>query len=215
MNKEGLTTVFGILLFALIFGIVGYVYNNQLLYILAGLGLLLAVFSVYFFRDPLRTPPVDPSVILAPADGQVIDISQVQEPVFIEAQVTRVTIFMTVFNVHVNYVPFNGTVEYLKYSGSSYHRANLDNASQHNVHSFIGLETPYGKLAFKQITGMIARRVVCNLKFGQEVKTGQKFGIIKFGSRVEVFLPSWATVTIKQGDRLRAGESVIAKINEK
>ncbi len=215
MSKEGLTTILGILFFGIIFGIVGKVYNNNLMYVFSGLSVLLALFSVYFFRDPHRVPPVDPYAVISPADGRVIDICQVKEPVFIDSQVTRITIFMTIFDVHVNYIPFTGTVEYLKYSGSTYHRANLDSASQHNVHSFIGLETPYGKFAFKQITGMIARRIVCNLKFGQQVETGQKFGIIKFGSRVEVFLPDWAKITIKQGDRLRAGESVIARINEK
>ena len=101
-------------------------------------------------------------------------------------------------------------MEYLKYSRGEYHRADTSPASQKNVHSFIGLETKYGNLAFKQITGAVARRIVCNLKLGQNVTAGQKFGMIKFGSRMEVFLPEQAKTTVKPGDRLRAGESVIA-----
>ncbi len=114
----------------------------------------------------------------------------------------------------MNYIPFSGSVEYITYNRGKYYQAHTSAASSHNVHSFVGLETQYGKLAFKQMTGMVARRIVCNLVLGDDVKAGEKFGIIKFGSRMEVFLPESASPTVKLGDRLRAAESVIAKIND-
>jgi len=210
LNKEGFTTILGLAFFAIFLGLVGYLYNNILIWILCGINIILIGISVYFFRDPLRKPPENPNAIISPADGKVIDISVINEPVFFEKRTTRITIFMSIFDVHVNYIPYEGTVEFLKYSRGAYHRADLSAASQENVHSFVGLETKYGKLAFKQITGVIARRIVCNLKLGEKVKTGQKFGMIKFGSRMEVFLPERAKETVKLGERLQAGVSVIA-----
>ena len=213
MNKEGFTTVLGLAFFALFLGFVGFVYNNTLLLIICAINIILVGVAVYFFRDPLRKPPDEKNAVLSPADGKIIDISEVTEPVFFEKRVMRISIFMSLFDVHVNYIPYDGVVEYLKYSRGEYHRANTSPASIKNVHSFIGLETKFGKLAFKQITGAVARRIVCNLKLDQKVAAGQKFGMIKFGSRMEVFLPEQATKTVKPGDRVRAGESVIAVFN--
>ncbi|MBN2413626.1 phosphatidylserine decarboxylase family protein [candidate division KSB1 bacterium] len=213
MNKEGFTTILGLLFFAFFLGLVGYIYSNTLILIICAVNIILVGVAVYFFRDPLRVTPENPNAVISPADGRVIDISEVMDSVFFENRVTRMTIYMSLIDVHVNYIPYDGIVEYLKYSRGEYHRANLSTASQKNVHSYIGLETKYGKIAFKQITGAVARRIVCNLKLGQKVKAGQKFGMIKFGSRMEIFLPPQAKIIVKLGERLRAGESVIAVFN--
>ena len=215
MSKEGIPTIIIVLCFAAMLIVLGNSYENSVVTIFGGLFLAFGLFSVYFFRDPKRTAPDDPDCIISPADGRVLDVTEVDEPLFINGKAMRVAIFMSVFDVHVNYTPFQGTVEFVKYNRGKFLPANLPEASIKNVSTFVGLETPYGKLAFKQSTGLIARRIVCRLIPGQEVKTGEKFGIIKFGSRMEVFLEDWAKVTVKKGDRLHAGESVIAKINEK
>ncbi len=214
MNKEGYSTVAGFFLFSLILLFTGIHYQNIVIFVLAVISFLLTILSVYFFRDPARKAVDDPYAIFSPADGKVIDISTVNEPLFFESRVTRISIFLSLFDVHVNYIPFSGSVEYLTYNRGKYYHAHTSAASSHNVHSFVGLETKYGKLAFKQMTGMVARRIVCNLVLGDTVKAGDKFGIIKFGSRMEVFLPESASPTVKLGDRLRAAESVIAKIHD-
>ena len=214
MNKEGIPTVIGLILFAVFLGWAGRHFENVLLLILAGLAASAALFSLYFFRDPRRIPPANPLAIVSPCDGKVIGIETVEETEYIQGRTTRIAIFMSVFSVHVNYVPFRGVVEYMRFFRGKYYRADLPEASTHNVHILTGLETPYGKLAFKQSTGMIARRLVNYLKVGDKVETGQKFGIIKFGSRMEVFLPACAEINIKIGESVTAGESVIAVINE-
>lgn len=215
MSKEGIGTIIGLFLFAVLLGYVGFRFRNTPMIVLFGINIALLVLSVYFFRDPERHPPDDPRAIVSPSDGKVIDVIEMTEPEFIEGKATRIAIFLSIFDVHVNYVPYEGVVEYLRYNRGKFHPAYSDKASQENEHTVIGLETEHGKLLFKQMAGIAARRVVCHLRMGDHVKTGQKFGIIKFGSRMEVFIPSWATVTVKRGDRLRAGESVIAMVNEK
>jgi phosphatidylserine decarboxylase len=214
LNKEGIPTVIGLIVIAVFLGWTGRHFGNVLLLMLAGLAAAAVLFSVYFFRDPHRTPPDNPLAIVSPCDGTVIGIETVEEPEFIQGKANRIAIFMSVFSVHVNYVPFRGIVEYVRFFRGKYYRADFPEASTHNVHILTGLDTPYGRLAFKQSTGMIARRLVNYLKLGDKVETGQKFGIIKFGSRMEVFLPACAEISIKIGESVTAGESVIAVINE-
>jgi len=215
VSTEGTGTIIGLVVFAALLGYLGFHFHNNVIIVLFYLNVILVGFSFYFFRDPKRTPPDDPNVIVSPADGKVIEIVEMDEPEFIEGKATRVAIFLSLFDVHINYVPYEGVVEYLRYNKGKFHPAYSDKASNENEHAIIGLETKYGKLLFKQMAGIAARRVVCRLKMGEHVTTGQKFGIIKFGSRMEVYIPDWAQVTVKKGDRLRAGESVIARVNEK
>ncbi len=215
MRKEGLGIIAVLMLFATMFVYLYFQYANILMAIFAVITFFLVMFSTYFFRDPLRLPPGKKGVIVSPADGRVVEIIDVEEPVFVGEKTKRIAIFLSLFNVHVNYVPIAGVVDYIKYSRGKYLRADRPEASEENVHTFIGLKTDYGKLAFKQSVGIIARRIICYLRLGDQVTTGQKFGLMKFGSRMEVYIPSWATVNVKIGDRLRAAESVIATINEK
>ncbi len=210
MNREGIPTVIVLLTTGLALSAVGRFYRLYLIFALGIVVLLLALFSIYFFRDPMRRPPTEAGVVVSPCDGKVISVEEADEPEFIEGKAIKISIFMSVFNIHVNYVPYHGTVDFIRYHRGKYFRADDPRASLHNVNILTGLITEEGKLAFKQATGMVARRLVNHLRLGDQVTTGQKFGIIKFGSRMEVFLPLHAVVAVKKGEKLRAGESIIA-----
>ena len=214
LSKEGFGIIFVLAGFVALFFYLGYHQRNNPMLVLGAITLVLFAFSIYFFRDPLRVPPDDPRAIVSPADGKIVEVDRVEEPEFIEGEATRIAIFLSLFDVHVNYVPYEGTVEYLKYRRGKFLPAYRDEASEENVQTIIGLQTRHGKLVFKQMVGIMARRIVCRLRYGDHVRTGQKFGIIKFGSRMEVYLPAWATVNVKVGDRVKAAESVIAYVNE-
>ncbi|MBN1466600.1 phosphatidylserine decarboxylase family protein [candidate division KSB1 bacterium] len=213
MSREGLPTILGLAAFCLLVGWVGLRNEVAYLIVLAGVAALCMLFSIYFFRDPMRVPPDLANGVVAPADGKVIAIDQVEEKEFLAGQATRIAIFLSLFDVHVNYVPFRGTVEYIRYNHGAYFKADSPAASTHNVHIVTVLETSHGKIAFKQAVGMVARRLVNHLRLGDEVVTGQKFGIIKFGSRMEVYLPTTASIKVKIGDRVQACESIIAEFH--
>jgi phosphatidylserine decarboxylase len=168
---------------------------------------------VFFFRDPERQTPNGAEAIVSPADGKVIGIDEVDESQFINGRTRRVSIFMSVWNVHVNRAPVEGVVKYLRYQRGRFHVASLPKASVENEQVIIGIESPWGKILVKQIAGILARRVVCHLREGQQVQRGERFGIIKFGSRLEVFLPLSAEIKARQHTRVRAGESIIALVN--
>lgn len=212
MSKEGIPTIFAVLLLVLAVAIPGVLVNQIVLLIIGGVFFLLLPLVLYFFRDPQRTPPQRDDVIVSPADGKVMAVETVKEPVFFESKAVRVSIFLSLFDVHVNYVPFAGTVELVEYNRGGYLPAFKPEAGQRNANSFTGLETRIGKVAFKQSTGMVARRIVNHLRLGDRVNTGQKFGIIKFGSRMDVFLPETVNISVKPGDRVKAGEDVIATL---
>jgi len=213
VSREGLPTILGLTAFGFLMGIVGFQYKAFYLLALCGIVLLFALFSIYFFRDPKRVPPDRSNCVVSPADGKVIAVDVVQEKEFLDGEAKRIAIFLSLLDVHVNYVPFKGTVDYIRYNRGKFFRADRPEASVHNANILTGLETVYGKIAFKQSTGMIARRIVNYLKLDDEVGTGQKFGIIKFGSRMEVYLPPTAVLTTQVGDNVRAGESIIAEFH--
>lgn len=215
LSKEGFAATTLLFIFALLVGLSGLYFHNTAMYILAGITTILLIFSLYFFRDPKRTPPGDRHAIVAPADGKIIEITRQNEPEYIGGDAWKISIFLSIFDVHVNYIPLAGLVDYLRYNKGKFHAAFKDKASSLNEHTFIGIRSEYGKYAFKQIAGVLARRIVCDIRQDHSVRTGQKFGMIKFGSRVDLFLPGWATILVKEGDRLRAGESIIGKANAK
>ncbi len=169
----------------------------------------LTLFALYFFRDPERTANGESREIVSPGDGKVIEISQAFEPEFFKAKTQKISIFLNVFNVHVNRCPTDGVVNYFKYKTGRFVRANLADASTENEQTVIGVQNGEEKLVFKQIAGLIARRICCDLREGHKVQRGERMGIIKFGSRVDVFLPLDAEVFVKLGDKVKGGESVI------
>ncbi|MFI5364666.1 MAG: phosphatidylserine decarboxylase family protein [Candidatus Binatia bacterium] len=178
----------------------------------AGVALGLTVFVVSFFRDPKRSVPADPRLIVAPADGRVIKVAAIQDDRFLHGEATLVSIFMSPLNVHVNRIPTSGRVVDLRYNPGKYFRAFADKASLDNEQNAVLLEDAEGRrLCFVQIAGFLARRIVCYLSVGMAVERGQRYGMIMFGSRADVYLPPTAQVRVKVGDRARGAETVIAE----
>ena len=170
----------------------------------------LFVFATNFFRDPERSTPSGENLIIAPADGRVLHVREVDQPEYLGGKATVVAIFMSPLNVHVNRNPITGTVRHLRYVHGEYFAAFEDKASEKNEQMVIGMENRFGKVLFKQIAGFVARRIVCELKDGESVKAGERFGMIKFGSRVDVYFDPGAEVRVKVGDVTAAGETILA-----
>ncbi len=176
---------------------------------------LLTLWVAYFFRDPERTGERGPDVVIAPADGRVVHVMEVDEPAFMQGRAMRVSIFMNVFNVHVNRYPSTGTVQYLHYNPGKFLNAATEKSSLENEQSSVGIETPGGKVMMRQIAGLIARRIITYSKVGDAAEQGQRMGLIRFGSRVDVFLPLGTPVEVKVGDHTVAGTTVIARFGGK
>lgn len=166
-------------------------------------------FTLYFFRDPERVWPQDPGIIISPADGKVTAIEIIQEDKYLQSQAIRLSIFLSPFNVHVNRVPHQGTVEYIHYFPGAHHIALYKKSSLKNEHSEFGMMTNHGKIMFRQIAGIVARRIVHELTIGDEVNTGDRFGMILFGSRMDVVVPPERICQIKIGQRVRAWQTVL------
>jgi phosphatidylserine decarboxylase len=182
------------------------------LWLLAFLLTVIALWVAYFFRDPERTGPRGERVVIAPADGKVVLIQEVDEPAFMGGRTKRVSIFMNVFNVHVNRYPVSGTVRYVKYNPGKFLNAAVEKSSTENEQMSVGIETGGVRILVRQIAGLIARRIVTYSKEGEQVEQAQRMGLIRFGSRVDVYLPLDAVVTAKIGDMTIAGSSVIAEL---
>lgn len=177
------------------------------------LGLVVSLFICFFFRDPDRVVPNTPGALVSPADGKVICVEQLSSTRFFNGPCKKISIFMTVFNVHVNRVPCGGTVKDVKYFPGKFISANLDKASEDNEHNAVFLESEAGKpVCMVQIAGLVARRIICNVQRGNSVVAGQRMGLICFGSRVDVYLPEEAAVLVSVGERVRAGASLIGEM---
>jgi phosphatidylserine decarboxylase len=174
--------------------------------------LLLALWVAYFFRDPERTGERGPSLVVSPADGKLIMITEVDEPSFVKGRATRISIFMNVFNVHVNRYPVDGVVRYVHYNKGKFFNAAAEKSSLENEQMSVGLETGNQRILVRQIAGLIARRIVTYSKLGETVKQGDRMGIIRFGSRVDIFLPVGSTVRGKVGDITVAGVTILAEL---
>lgn len=180
------------------------------------LGFLATAFCVYFFRDPPRVTPTREGLVISPADGRLEMIEQAPPPPELEMgdePLTRVSVFLNVFDVHVNRVPLGGVVEGLSYRPGKFLNAALDKASEENERMSVKVESEDGRqIAFVQIAGLIARRIKCDLKLGNRVATGEVFGLIRFGSRMDVYLPQGVQPLVALGQRMVAGETVIADL---
>lgn len=182
-----------------------------------GMGGVLAFFAVVFagfFRDPERTPPVGEGLVLAPADGKVVAIvKDEEEGKDAEGGATRVSIFLSLLDVHVNRAPIQGLVEKVQYQPGKFHAAYREDASQDNEQNAVRLVDTTGKsLNIVQIAGLLARRIICYVKEGETLERGQRFGLIMFGSRVDLFMPPGSTVVVAMGQRVRAGETIIGRL---
>lgn len=178
-------------------------------------GAAATVWCVFFFRDPDRVPPSGPDLVLSAADGAVLPVVEAIPPEELDMGAgprTRVSIFMNVFDVHVNRIPVDGTVTKVVYRPGRFVNATFDKASEHNERMSIRLRTSSGQdLAVVQIAGLVARRIQCDLAPGKEVHAGERFGMIRFGSRVDLYLPAGYRVFAREGQRAVAGETVIAQ----
>ena len=183
---------------------------------LAWLGLLFALFCLYFFRDPERVPPARPGLVLAPADGRIVSVIPAVPPAELglgDAPRWRVAIFLSVIDVHVNRMPVDGTVTRASYRHGKFLNASLDKASDDNERNALAVRLSDGRdIAVVQIAGLIARRILCDVREGSVVKAGQRFGIIRFGSRTDLYLPENVRTLVAVGQTMIGGETVIADL---
>lgn len=210
MAKDGWPFVFPFATLALLSFIAAFKSGRPWLWFLSFLLLFLTLFLAYFFRDPERQIPSGENLILSPADGKIVAVKTISEPLFLKSQAQKISIFLSPLDVHINRIPASGKVGFLSYFHGKFLAAYKDKASTDNEQTAIGISTSYGKILFKQIAGVLARRIVCRLKVGQEVKAGERFGMIRFGSRVDVFLPEGLELKVQMGDKVTGGETVLA-----
>lgn len=214
--REGLIFIFSGCLLTILLILLSAALDNPWLFGLSLLAGLLTLFVIYFFRDPKRDFAWEENVIVAPADGRIVSIDTVANHPFVEGDVIKVAIFLSVFDVHINRVPADGVIDFVKYVPGKFFAANMDKASEENEHTEIGMTTTGGeKIVFKQIAGLIARRIVCRLDEGDKVLAGSRFGLIRFGSRTELYLPVKSRLLVKAGDRVKGARSVIGYLPEK
>jgi phosphatidylserine decarboxylase len=201
--KEGLPYILVLAGLLVVFAFLGWKF-------LTALFIIATLLVTNFFRDPERVIPDVPHAVVAPADGRIIFIGKVVEDPFLGKESLKISIFMSIFNVHVNRVPFSGEVSSIHYEKGKFFAANLDKASRDNEHNAIILRVPGGeKMVFVQIAGLIARRIVCRLQPGSRVQRGERFGLIRFGSRLDLFVPPHSHVAVGEGQGVKAGESIV------
>ena len=173
---------------------------------------LLALWVAYFFRDPERSGERGPKIVVAPADGKLIMMTEVDEPAFVGGRALRLSIFMNVFNVHVNRYPIDGTVKYVHYNPGKFLNAAAEKSSLENEQSSVGIQLGSYKILVRQIAGLIARRIVTYSKVGQTVKQGDRMGMIRFGSRVDIFIPTNSKLRANLNQMTTAGVTVLAEL---
>lgn len=219
LTRYGTDNILIMLGIAAVMLISGYFVENKFLTItLIGLGLILALFTLWFFRDPDRTIPDealnDESLVIAPADGKIVQMETEVERHYIKGESKRVSIFLSPIDVHVNRTPVSGVVEFYEYVPGDYLVAYHPKSSEKNEHSRIGVKNTYGKVFYKQIVGLVARRIVCEIKVGDLLIVGDKIGMMKFGSRMDIAMEPDTEILVKIGDRVVAGETIIAKLKK-
>ncbi len=213
--RDGYTTIIVTVIFALIVsGIAHYIAPHWTAYILYMAMALLVAFILFFFRDPEREITEGDNYVLSPADGYVVQIKEVEEDRYIKGPAKQISIFLSPMDVHVNRIPVTGTLEYLEYEPGIFLVAYDHRASDMNERADFGVRHPSGtKIFFRQITGFLARRIVYHLEKGDEIKAGRRFGMMKFGSRMDILVPTDVTVNVSEGEKAVAGETILATIN--
>lgn len=174
---------------------------------------VLTLFMVYFFRDPERTTPGGENIFVSPADGKVILIRKVSEDKFLKEDAVEISIFMSPLDVHVNRAPYDGVVEEVVHTPGKFLSAFKHEASLQNENIAMLLATKHGKLLVRQVAGFLARRAVCRVKKGDTLQKGERYGIIKFSSRLDIYLPKEVQIKVKLGDKVKAGETVIGEMS--
>jgi len=203
----GIATVLAVAAFAL-----ALARRSWTLWLLAVVLTILALWVAYFFRDPERTGERGTHIVVAPADGKLIMMTEVDEPAFVGGRAMRLSIFMNVFNVHVNRYPVDGIVKYVHYNKGRFLNAAAEKSSLENEQSSVGIDTGEYRILVRQIAGLVARRIVTYSRMNDAVKQGDRMGIIRFGSRVDIFIPVDAKLRIKLGTLTTAGSTVLAEL---
>ena len=181
--------------------------------LLSAILLLLGLFTVYFFRDPDRKSINDPDAVVSPADGRVVEISNAPEEHFINMEMLRIGIFLSISDCHINRMPFSGKIKGTKHISGKFNFAFSDNSPKENERKATLIETDRNiKIVLVQIAGILARRIVSYATVGKEFERSERFGMIKFGSRVDIYLPKWCKILVSKGDKVRGGETIIACI---
>jgi phosphatidylserine decarboxylase len=213
--REGYATIAVVLIFSLLVVWGASHLDHWFSYVLYTAVGLLSLLIIYFFRDPQRVSPEDPNLIISPADGKVVVIKEIEENTYLNVKATQISIFLSPLDVHVNRVPVAGDLEYVEYFPGKYLMAWEDHASEMNERAHFGVKHPSGmKFLFKQITGFLARRIEYHISEGEKVHLGQRFGIMKFGSRMDILIPDGVEIYAKEGDRTVAGITVIGRIGK-
>ena len=204
--KEGYPFIAAFAFATLIFAVLGCPLTTGIL-------LVITFFVLSFFRDPERFIPEEEDILVSPADGKIIVIETVNDEKFTGGEAKKVSIFMNVFNVHVNRVPFSGKVSKILYTQGKFYSADSEKGALQNEYCASIITTNSGKkLAFVQIAGLIARRIICWLETGDQIQKGRRFGLIRFGSRVDLYLPIETELTIKMGQKVKAGETILGRL---
>ncbi len=212
--KDGVPVIVATLFLALVITAIGWLLNNNFSILLYLAALFIAGFTLYFFRDPDRNIPSG-DYILAPADGKVISIDVVREENYLESGARQITIFLSLGNVHVNRYPVSGKVEHVAYFPGKYLVAWHPKASALNERAEFGIRHHSGlKIFYRQITGYVARRIVFYTREGEDVKAGERFGLMKFGSRMDILVPENMDILVKEGDRTIGGETILAHLDD-
>ncbi|MGM0739225.1 MAG: phosphatidylserine decarboxylase family protein [Bacteroidota bacterium] len=210
--KDGIPVIITVLFLSLMLVLIGWLLNNDSSWLLYFAAIVISGFTLFFFRDPERTSPQG-DYILAPADGRVISIKTVREETYLEGNAKQVTIFLSLADIHVNRYPMSGVVEHVAYFPGKYLVAWHPKASELNERAEFGILHPSGvRLFYRQITGLVARRIVFYTKKGDEVKAGERFGLMKFGSRMDILVPPDMEIKVKKGDKTVGGETIIADL---
>jgi phosphatidylserine decarboxylase len=216
ITKYGIDIVFTSLIISVIVIVlaVTIVEREWLRWLMIVLSIGSSVFILNFFRDPERNIPQEQNIILSPADGTIVLIKEVFEPDYLKSDAIQVSIFMSPLNVHVNRYPISGEVGFFKHIEGEYIVAFDDKSSERNERTLIGVEKNGFKVLFKQIAGTVARRIIADTDVGRKAEIGKRFGMIRFGSRVDVIMPKSSSVQVHLNDKVRAGESIIARYGE-
>ncbi|MDX2127668.1 MAG: phosphatidylserine decarboxylase [Chloroherpetonaceae bacterium] len=214
ITRYGYGTIGVVIVFAIVLATLGHFIQDSvpiLAYLFLGMGIFSVLFALQFFRDPERTPKETRNVVISPADGKVVLVQEVEHHPYFNGKAKMVCIFMSPINVHVNRNPISGKINHMKYIEGEFIAAFDHTSGEKNERTEIGIENDRIKVFFKQISGFVARRIVCDLSVGDDVMIGERFGMIRFGSRVDMFLPPEVSIEVKLGQHASAGETIIAR----
>jgi len=212
IDTDSYGTILGVAVVCLLLIILAlrFIQNPWISLLLSIILLFFAIFVTWFFRVPERDRNISQGVVTSVADGKVVILREAYEPEYLKRDCIQVSVYMNFFDVHANFWPATGEISYYKYHPGKYLLAFLPKASEKNEHSSVGMLTPKGEIFFKQIAGTFARRIVCYAEDGELESCGEQCGVIKFGSRIDLYLPLDADIQVKLGDEVRACESIIA-----